>query len=169
MKEKRFILGLFICNIAAFLKVYGDLTRTFLVTLAQAFGKRNRSTTASLPETETVFVGIHVRRMDYSVWLKNKVNGRLLSKLYFTKAMDYFRSKYRKSAKAGRLIFIMASDDREWCKKMFQGIPDVRFTPRYQTREYDMAIITRCNHSIIRYYWDIVMVNITHSFVHISL
>ena len=28
----------------------------------------------------SVFVGMHVRRTDYAVWLKAKVNGRLLSK-----------------------------------------------------------------------------------------
>ena len=86
--------------------------------------------------------------MDYSVWLKNKVNGRLLSKLYFTEAMDRFRRKY------SNVVFIVASDDREWCKKMFQDMADVQLTPRYQTMkrgEYDMAILAQCNHSIIRY------------------
>jgi hypothetical protein len=37
---------------------------------------------------------------------KNKVNGRLLSKLYFTQAMQYFREKYQNVA------FVVASDDR---------------------------------------------------------
>lgn len=98
--------------------------------------------------TPVTFVGIHVRRMDYSVWLKNKVNGRLLSKLYFTKAMQYFREKYQNVA------FVVASDDRQWCKQMFKNMSDVHLTPRYQTMkrgEYDMAILAQCNHSIISF------------------
>ncbi len=98
-----------------------------------------------------VFVAVHVRRMDYSVWLKAKVNGRLLSKLYFIEAMNAFRAKYRQNT----VVFVLASDDKEWCRQMFADVPDVVFTPKYQTLmkrgEFDMAILAQCNHSIIRY------------------
>ena len=86
--------------------------------------------------------------MDYSVWLKNKVNGRLLSKLYFTEAMENFRGRYE-----ANVTFVVASDDKEWCKQMFQNLSDVVLTPRYQTLkkgEFDLAILANCDHSIIR-------------------
>lgn len=104
--------------------------------------------TVSGNDSTVTFVGIHVRRMDYSVWLKNKVNGRLLSKLYFTQAMQYFREKYQNVA------FVVASDDRQWITQMFKNMSDVHLTPRYQTMkrgEYDMAILAQCNHSIISF------------------
>ena len=62
--------------------------------------------------------------------------------------MQYFREKYQNVA------FVVASDDRQWCKQMFKNMSDVHLTPRYQTMkrgEYDMAILAQCNHSIIRY------------------
>lgn len=85
--------------------------------------------------------------MDYSIWLKQKVHGRLLSKQYFNAAMNDFRLKYP------NVIFVVSSDDKDWIKDMFDNITDVVLTPRYQTRkrgELDMAILAQCNHSIIR-------------------
>ena len=94
-----------------------------------------------------ITVGVHVRRTDYSVWLEKKVNGRLLSKLYFQKAMDYFRDKY------SNVIFILASDDKTWTREMFKDASDVVFTPRKpgeQSVVFDLAVLSLCNHSITR-------------------
>ena len=109
-----------------------------------------------LQKTKTVAksqitVGVHVRRMDYSVWLEKKVNGRLLSKLYFQKAMDYFRQKY--ATTQSNVTFIVASDDKTWCREMFKDSPDVVFTPRKPGEKsvvFDLAVLALCNHSITR-------------------
>ena len=109
-----------------------------------------------LQKTKTVAksqitVGVHVRRMDYSVWLEKKVNGRLLSKLYFQKAMDYFRDKY--TTAQSNVTFIVASDDKTWCREMFKDSPDVVFTPRKPGEKsvvFDLAVLALCNHSITR-------------------
>jgi hypothetical protein len=92
-----------------------------------------------------------VRRTDYSVWLKEKVNGRLLSKLYYTEAMSYFRQKY--NGTLSKVAFVIASDDRKWCEDMFGFDQDVILTQSNQLinrAEFDLAILAQCNHSIIR-------------------
>ena len=88
-----------------------------------------------------------MRRMDYSLWLEKKVNGRLLSKLYFEKAMQYFIDRYQ------NVTFIIASDDKNWCRQMFSSRSDVIFTPRKpgeKSVEFDLAVLAHCNHSITR-------------------
>ena len=47
-----------------------------LVTSAKLFLQRVAKDTGA-----QLFVGMHVRRTDYAVWLKEKVKGRLLSKM----------------------------------------------------------------------------------------
>ena len=94
-----------------------------------------------------ITVGVHVRRMDYSLWLEKKVNGRLLSKLYFEKAMQYFKNRYQ------NVTFIVASDDKTWCRQMFSSRSDVIFTPRKpgdRGVEFDLSVLAHCNHSITR-------------------
>lgn len=95
-----------------------------------------------------IYVGVHVRRTDYAVWLKNKVDGRLLTKQYYVKAMDYFRKQN------DQVVFVVASDDNEWCKDMFSNMSDVAFTQvnsGSNRPEYDLAVLAHCNHSIIGY------------------
>ena len=61
------------------------------------------------------------------------------------------------------MIFVVASNDRNWCRKMFGGLPDVIFTFEKRGKEvvnyksvsqsaiYDLSILSHCNHSIITY------------------
>ncbi len=96
-----------------------------------------------------IFVGVHVRRTDYSIYLKNKVNGRMLTKLYFANAMDYFVKKFIDK----KVVFVFSSDDTPWCKKMFGKREDVVFTQQthlMNRAEFDLAILAHCKHSILR-------------------
>ena len=50
----------------------------------------------------------------------------------FIEAMHYFREKYQ------NVMFVVASDDRQWCKKMFNDMSDVHLTPQTMKKdEYD--------------------------------
>ena len=98
------------------------------------------------PNDMFVLVGIHVRLTDYGNHLKRFYNGQLLSKLYFTHAMSYFRSKYGKN-----LRFVVASDDKKRCQDMFQNVTDLVITSENCMDTMDLAILAQCHHSIIRY------------------
>ena len=44
-------------------------------------------------ESDVIFVSIHIRRGDYAEWLLRNINGYMVSKLFFERAMDWFRKK----------------------------------------------------------------------------
>ena len=52
-------------------------------------------------ESNVIFVSVHIRRGDYAEWLQRNLNGYNVSKLFFVKAMDWFRKK----VSLGFLIF----------------------------------------------------------------
>lgn len=89
---------------------------------------------------EITFVGVHIRRTDYINYIK-KYNTTIPGKDYYVRAMDYYRKKY------SHPVFIMASDDPQYCKKTFKPFKDV--TVIQGNRELDMATLASCNHSII--------------------
>ena len=100
-----------------------------------------------------IYVGVHVRRRNYEKYLQARgVGGFLLSRAYFKTAMDYFRAKFK------NVIFIVASDDQEWCKKNLQE-NDVKFTRTFtntpetiaESSYVDLTILAKCNHSIISF------------------
>ena len=71
-----------------------------------------------------VFVGIHIRRTDYKKHIHKQLGGSsLVTKMYFDTAMAFFKEKYRNS----RVIFVLATDDEEWSRRMFQEHSDVVF------------------------------------------
>ena len=94
-----------------------------------------------------VFIGVHVRRTDYEPHLKNLFKGRLLSKRYFMEAKLYLEEKFPHS----KMIFIVASDDPKWCQKMFADEDNMVMTDPSNSAGLDLAILSHCNHSIIRY------------------
>ena len=91
-----------------------------------------------------VFVGIHVRRTDYKNNLRRHT-GHFATIQYFVRAMTHFEAKYG----VGNVVFIVASDDYEWCQKMLDSRQDVFLASR--SSEVDFALLTRCNHTIIRF------------------
>jgi len=103
---------------------------------------------------EIIFVGVHVRRNDFKDWMKSEGHGFVASQKYYLIAIEYYRNKYNSFNSTA--VFIMASDDDQWCRKMFGNMSDVVFTSSSTTLlskqqpTYDLAVLSHCNHSILR-------------------
>jgi hypothetical protein len=87
----------------------------------------------SLPRGETV--SIHIRRGDY---LKFPDHHPLCSLQYYKNSIDFIKSQIENP------VFIIFSDDLEWCKNNF---PDYIFFSG--TEEYDLCMMSLCKHNII--------------------
>ena len=61
-------------------------------------------------------------------------------------AKAYLQRKFLHS----KLVFIVASDDRKWCQEMFAKEEDMMMTHLANRAGLDLAILSQCNHSIIR-------------------
>ena len=91
---------------------------------------------------------------DYKDWLQTRVNGHLVSSEYFRLAMTTFRERHRSNA--SEVLFVMASDDIDWCQAMFSNETDVVFAStealKYKVKQptFDLAVLSLCHHSIIR-------------------
>ena len=99
----------------------------------------NKSNNSSQHISDFVFVGVHVRRGDYST----AKHFALPSRLYFQNAMQYFIDQ-----NVGKIcIFVVASNGIEWCKKNL--IFDNRLTYFVNgSAAEDMATLRLCNHTI---------------------
>ncbi|CAF1371880.1 unnamed protein product [Adineta steineri] len=82
-------------------------------------------------------VGIHIRRGDFLLVR------RVSSDNYIFNAMSHFQIKYRS------VIFIIVSDDKEYCRKTFGQKKNVLVTPDSFTAADDLATLTRCKHTIL--------------------
>ena len=66
-------------------------------------------------------------------------------------AKAYFLKKFPHS----KMVFIVASDDPKWCQKMFATEENMIMTNSANSPGLDLAILSQCNHSIIRFvYYD---------------
>ncbi|XP_067002475.1 galactoside 2-alpha-L-fucosyltransferase SEC1-like [Anabrus simplex] len=102
-----------------------------------------------LNTTNTVYVGIHVRRTDYRNYLWRTRRIFLADADYFLTAMDYFRAKY-----SGNVAFLVVSDDPSWCRhNLITDHNDVFIVSKRGVTSpgQDLAIMAACNHSIIDY------------------
>jgi len=92
---------------------------------------------------------------DYAAWMSEKGYGQVASSEYFLSAMDIFRKRYVTSSTA--VLFVVASDDVNWHEKMFLNESDVVLTSTSSSKfskqkpTFDLAILSQCNHSILRY------------------
>ena len=57
--------------------------------------------------------------------------------------MAYFTSKYPS------VIFVIVTDDRFYCERLFEKRKDVQLTPLSFDGVLDLATLTRCDHAII--------------------
>jgi galactoside 2-L-fucosyltransferase 1/2 len=89
------------------------------------------------------YVGVHVRRTDYKIHLKKLHKASLVKPDYFLRQMNYFRSNYK------AVIFVVVSDEPEWCKRELNG--DNVVVMKTNSPAQDLAIMAACNHSIIDY------------------
>ena len=82
-------------------------------------------------------VGIHIRRADFL--LVRTVS----SDQFVLAAMFYFTRKYPS------VFFVIVTDDRPYCERVFGKRKDVLFTPTSFSSVMDLATLTRCDHVII--------------------
>ena len=89
------------------------------------------------------YVGVHVRRTDYGGHLKYLYNANVVKPDFFLRQMNRLRNKYKP------IMFIVVSDDPEWCEHELHG--DDVVVIRNNSPAEDLAIMAACNHSIIDY------------------
>ncbi|CAF0935039.1 unnamed protein product [Adineta steineri] len=82
-------------------------------------------------------VGIHIRRGDF---LRVR---RVSSNKYIFNAMSHFQIKYHS------VMFIIVSDDKEYCRKTFGQKNNVLVTPDSFSTADDLATLTLCEHTIL--------------------
>ena len=112
--------------------------------LTEAARARSLADADGRVRTPEVFVGIHVRRTDYKRWLGFHLKGQYVTMKYFSRAMAFFEARYG----VGNIVFVVASDDYRWCRKMFGHRRDVVLSAK--SKVFDFAALTRCNHTILR-------------------
>ena len=81
-------------------------------------------------------VGVHVRRTDYLSFPKVHP---FPGKVYYDKAMNYFR-------KLGSFVFMICSDDMNWCKNNIVG-NDVMYSNN--DKYIDLAMLYKSKHNIV--------------------
>lgn len=94
------------------------------------------------------YVGVHVRRTDYLYYLWRTRHISAADKEFFFHAMNYFRTKYQNT------VFIVVSDDPDWCKSHLGGPEQdvyIASIPGMTGPGQDIATMSACNHSIIDY------------------
>jgi len=89
------------------------------------------------------YVGVHVRRMDYKKHLKLLFNASMAKADFFLRQMSLLRNKYKP------VMFVVVSDDPEWCERELHG--DDVVVMKTNSPVQDLAIMAACNHSIIDY------------------
>jgi galactoside 2-L-fucosyltransferase 1/2 len=99
--------------------------------------KARRFIKTKIISTVLNLVGIHIRRADFV-----RLRTISLDKFIFD-AMNYFRRKYNS------VKFIIVSDDKLYCRKVFGKRNDTFITPYSFTPGDDMALLTLCNHVVI--------------------
>jgi galactoside 2-L-fucosyltransferase 1/2 len=89
------------------------------------------------------YVGVHVRRRDYKFLMEALYFASLIKPDFFLRQMNLLRDKYQP------IMFVVLSDDPEWCDRELQG--DDVVVMRNNSPAQDIAIMAACNHSIIDY------------------
>ncbi|CAF3798520.1 unnamed protein product [Adineta steineri] len=85
----------------------------------------------------TTWIGIHVRRSDF-IPINYSSNDA-----YLFDAIKYYSARYPNAH------FIVASDDKVYCKKLFGNRSNIFLTPRRFSFGDDLVILSLCEHSII--------------------
>ncbi|ESO89989.1 hypothetical protein LOTGIDRAFT_164689 [Lottia gigantea] len=91
---------------------------------------------------DTTIVGVHIRRGDF---VRQRLKGFSAAPVsYYYKAMNYFRRKY------SDLLFIMVSNDVFWAEDHLDQGEDIYYSHNTPDKmALDLAILSKCNHSVI--------------------
>ncbi|XP_064117864.1 uncharacterized protein LOC135223332 [Macrobrachium nipponense] len=151
--ERPMIIGGFPCN-ASVLWHRRDTWRrefTFAPTITKRALRQIQKTLANWKVRrgtnrgkDPVVVGVHVRRSDYISYLKRNTGGNVLGPRYFQRAFQWFRDKF------GYVVFLIASDDRKWCKRTLPNATsqDVIVTPAGSATG-DLALLSLSTHLVM--------------------
>ncbi|XP_043189747.1 galactoside alpha-(1,2)-fucosyltransferase 2-like isoform X2 [Amphibalanus amphitrite] len=98
------------------------------------------------------FIGVHMRRTDYSDWIKRRIRGTPVGTEYFQCALSLCRQRYKGA------VFIVASDDIKWARANILG-EDVTLAADLappgsladRAAALDMATLSLCNHTVMSY------------------
>ncbi len=96
-----------------------------------------------LRNSSFIFVGVHWRRGDFLQKDKLAYGHSVSSLDYLNKAMNRFLDKYVD------VLFIMTSDEKDYCRNIFKKNSQVIITPDNFTREQDLAVLAVCQHTIV--------------------
>ncbi|KAK8376242.1 hypothetical protein O3P69_008740 [Scylla paramamosain] len=88
-------------------------------------------------------VTVHVRRTDYTGYIKGKFKLTQLDELYFERAFEFYKERLP------RPLFLVLSDDREWCRRNLQA-KDVIVIAK-ASAAVDMAVMSLGDHHITSY------------------
>jgi len=97
---------------------------------------------------DPTYVGVHVRRGDLLEARNVKAGYTVADASFIKRAIRYYEKKFE------RLVFVVCSDDAEWSTQNVRSIRDdssVVVFSRFSimSPDYDLALLSRCNHSII--------------------
>jgi galactoside 2-L-fucosyltransferase 1/2 len=85
----------------------------------------------------TTWIGIHVRRFDFVQYKAAS------SDEYLFNAIEYYTRRYPNAH------FLVASDDKSYCKKLFHDRSNIFLTPQSFSAGDDFITLSLCQHSII--------------------
>lgn len=103
-----------------------------------------RTKAKNLAPEPITFVGIHVRRGDLIHEYNVKRGYNVAPDTYITKAMFYFRSRYK------NVVFVVCSDDKQWCSENISPPEEtIMVISPFKSPEQDLAVLGACNHTII--------------------
>ena len=80
-------------------------------------------------------------------------------------AKAYLQQKFPHS----KMVFIVASDDRNWCQKMFSKEENMIMTKWDSSPGLDLAILSHCNHSIIRFVYLLLCMDSIYAYLFLLL
>ena len=99
-------------------------------------------------------VGVHVRRTDDIAHLKNVYGIRELDRDYFSRAMRHV-ARAVEGTNGRKVVFVFSSDDMDWCRESFSNASNAVMIEggggdEEERSFYDMAVLSLCQHHIIR-------------------
>ena len=100
--------------------------------------KNHQSFKAQLAQLNwTTWIGIHVRRKDF-VPLHFASDDK-----YLFSAIEYYTRRYPNAH------FLISSDDKSYCRKLFRHHTNIYFTPQLFSESTDLVALSLCEHSIV--------------------
>ncbi|KAF4522123.1 hypothetical protein B566_EDAN012585 [Ephemera danica] len=115
-----------------------------------AIGDRIRKAQKLKDDEPLEFVGVHVRRRDYFLFLWYTFSdAKVANQQFYLNAME----EMRRQLHPRHCAFVVVSDDLAWCRKYLTGAPDVEIAGTGDTKNpyFDLALLSACNHTVFAY------------------